>query len=207
MWDYRERSESTQCEGWRGVQGRSRGAEIRQGTNRAAGACPWALMRDGLTHTEFADSTMAGWLPRSSSSLSLPCGPLTRRRRQMAPRSAALLLVLSSALAAPRGVPRSLELSYAGPTFKCLDNPSGPALPASAVNDNYCDCADGSDEPGTSACANGRFYCINKGSRGVPCVLLAGWGHDPWPLPARCRQVRLVKPCRRRHLRLLRRQR
>lgn len=48
--------------------------------------------------------------------------------------------------------------------FQCLDG-SG-TLPLSAVNDNYCDCPDGSDEPGTSACegvGDGWFHCQNEG--------------------------------------------
>eukprot|EP00043_Microstomoeca_roanoka_P025753 m.9769 g.9769 ORF g.9769 m.9769 type:complete len:474 (+) comp5818_c0_seq1:86-1507(+) len=44
--------------------------------------------------------------------------------------------------------------------FACLDGSA--FLQFSSVNDDFCDCKDGSDEPGTSACANGEFYCANK---------------------------------------------
>lgn len=35
----------------------------------------------------------------------------------------------------------------------------------SMVNDDFCDCLDGSDEPGTSACKRGNFFCVNKFSK------------------------------------------
>ena len=38
-------------------------------------------------------------------------------------------------------------------TFSCISSPS-IQLPISRVNDDFCDCPDGSDEPGTSACAH-----------------------------------------------------
>ncbi|KAI1951942.1 hypothetical protein LOZ57_001355 [Ophidiomyces ophidiicola] len=94
----------------------------------------------------------------------------------------------ASAAARPRGVGPEFAKFYKDPTtFTCISNPS-IKIPFSAVNDDYCDCPDGSDEPGTSACSfiselspsisydNGDqainrtpalpgFYCKNKGHR------------------------------------------
>jgi len=58
---------------------------------------------------------------------------------------------------------------YATSIFTCLGISGLTELPASAVNDNFCDCKDGSDEPGTAACAGvtgARFYCRNSPSIG-----------------------------------------
>ncbi|GMG25811.1 unnamed protein product [Ambrosiozyma monospora] len=47
--------------------------------------------------------------------------------------------------------------------FQCLSNPE-IQIPLWKLNDDYCDCPDGSDEPGTSACGPlSRFYCANIG--------------------------------------------
>ena len=52
-------------------------------------------------------------------------------------------------------------------TFTCFDKLK--TLNVSRINDGYCDCDDGSDEPGTNACGTGEFYCRNTGS--VPKVI------------------------------------
>lgn len=64
----------------------------------------------------------------------------------------------------PRGVSLSKASLYS-PTkdFTCFDGTI--TIPFSYVNDDYCDCFDGSDEPGTSACLNGVFHCTNAGHR------------------------------------------
>ncbi|KIX02538.1 uncharacterized protein Z518_08479 [Rhinocladiella mackenziei CBS 650.93] len=115
------------------------------------------------------------------------------------------LLLLSSSLVIPSWAaetrasessrPRGVSPEYAkfykrssSDTFTCISNPS-ISIPFSRVNDDFCDCPDGSDEPGTAACAylsplsppqyppgpdtpstviNGTlalpgFYCKNKG--------------------------------------------
>ncbi|XP_018783505.1 PREDICTED: uncharacterized protein LOC108965497 [Bactrocera latifrons] len=42
--------------------------------------------------------------------------------------------------------------------FRCLDGSKEVLF--ERVNDDFCDClSDGSDEPSTNACQNGRFYC------------------------------------------------
>jgi hypothetical protein len=60
-----------------------------------------------------------------------------------------------------RGVSPDKQLHYYQEStrkqFKCLN--SAKTIPFDAVNDGYCDCQDGSDEPGTDACMKGRFYC------------------------------------------------
>ncbi|KAL2101543.1 hypothetical protein ACEWY4_003304 [Coilia grayii] len=62
----------------------------------------------------------------------------------------------------PRGVPLTKRQFYEeNKPFTCLDG--SRTIPFDRVNDDYCDCKDGSDEPGTAACPNGSFHCTNAG--------------------------------------------
>ncbi|KAF2488039.1 glucosidase II beta subunit-like protein-domain-containing protein [Neohortaea acidophila] len=104
-----------------------------------------------------------------------------------------LSCVVGGALAANAPRPRGVSLDFAKyykdtTTFSCISNPA-IQLPFARVNDDYCDCPDGSDEPGTSACAHlsplsppspagaaanvalalPGFYCKNKGH--IPAYL------------------------------------
>lgn len=63
-----------------------------------------------------------------------------------------------------RGVPPHLLARYQplkDNSFQCIH--SLERIPFSRVNDYYCDCLDGSDEPGTNACPAQLFYCKNQG--------------------------------------------
>lgn len=86
--------------------------------------------------------------------------------------AATVSLATASVVKTPRhllGVDPALKHLYASSSssaFVCDGNAKTIAL--SRVNDEYCDCDDGSDEPGTSACAGRRgsrgFYCVNAGA-------------------------------------------
>ncbi|KAL9113000.1 MAG: hypothetical protein Q9227_002865 [Pyrenula ochraceoflavens] len=59
----------------------------------------------------------------------------------------------SSESGRPRGVGPEFAKYYKSPSdFACISNPS-QRISLSQINDDYCDCPDGSDEPGTAACS------------------------------------------------------
>lgn len=70
----------------------------------------------------------------------------------------------TSEILRPRGVALSKASLYVpDKDFTCFDGTL--TIPFAYVNDDYCDCQDGSDEPGTPACPNGTFHCTNAGHK------------------------------------------
>ncbi|KAK9284424.1 hypothetical protein L1049_023596 [Liquidambar formosana] len=63
---------------------------------------------------------------------------------------------------------------FASEVIKCKDGSKSVAR--DRINDNFCDCTDGTDEPGTSACPTGKFYCRNVGS--IPLFLFSSRVND-----------------------------
>ncbi|KAG1696277.1 hypothetical protein DVH05_018823 [Phytophthora capsici] len=64
------------------------------------------------------------------------------------------------------GVAPSDQNQYLSPEFSCVVGGKAVNLPISRVNDEFCDCDDGQDEPGTAACShliNAQFHCENGG--------------------------------------------
>ncbi|KAK4118902.1 hypothetical protein N657DRAFT_650779 [Parathielavia appendiculata] len=77
-----------------------------------------------------------------------------RRTGALALLSALAHSTLAAAESLPRGVgPEFAKFYTSKSTFTCIGNPS-IILEPSQVNDDSCDCPDGSDEPGTAACAH-----------------------------------------------------
>ena len=64
-----------------------------------------------------------------------------------------------------RGIEDSKKDLYSVKVFKC-DN-DNKILTNSQINDDYCDCSDGTDEPGTSACSGTAFVCKNQGYKPI----------------------------------------
>ncbi|KAG4167681.1 hypothetical protein ERO13_A13G211300v2 [Gossypium hirsutum] len=59
-------------------------------------------------------------------------------------------------------------------TISCKDG--SKKFSKSQFNDDFCDCLDGTDEPGTSACPTAKFYCKNAGH--IPQFLFSSRVND-----------------------------
>ncbi|KAK9152919.1 hypothetical protein Sjap_000399 [Stephania japonica] len=82
----------------------------------------------------------------------------------------------SSALPADRaaGIRPEDAKFYDSEIIACRDG--SKSFSRERLNDDFCDCADGTDEPGTSACPEGKFYCRNEGS--TPQLLFSSRVND-----------------------------
>ncbi|KAL2612424.1 hypothetical protein R1flu_024116 [Riccia fluitans] len=88
----------------------------------------------------------------------------------------AILLFATESGAVPnlRGVAPQDEKYYQTAVIKCRDG--SKSFSQERLNDDFCDCADGTDEPGTNACPEAKFYCRNMGHR--PLILFSSRVND-----------------------------
>lgn len=64
-----------------------------------------------------------------------------------------------------RGVEPENQNLFTQQKFSC--DGGSTIIDKTAINDNFCDCKDGKDEPGTNACPDGLFHCVNEGFIGT----------------------------------------
>ncbi|XP_068659644.1 glucosidase 2 subunit beta-like [Aristolochia californica] len=72
------------------------------------------------------------------------------------------------------GIAPEDEKYFKSEVIKCKDG--SKKFLKEKLNDDFCDCPDGTDEPGTSACPEGKFYCRNAGH--VPLTLFSSRVND-----------------------------
>lgn len=73
------------------------------------------------------------------------------------------------------GIPPQDEKYYKSlDLIKCKDG--SKKFTKAQLNDDFCDCPDGTDEPGTSACPGGKFFCRNAGH--APLILFSSRVND-----------------------------
>uniref|UniRef100_A0A8C2PKC7 Glucosidase 2 subunit beta n=1 Tax=Capra hircus TaxID=9925 RepID=A0A8C2PKC7_CAPHI len=119
----------------------------------------------------------SSWGHSASPSSLLLAGPISGFRGLS--EMLLLLLLLPTCWAVevkrPRGVSLTNHHFYdESKPFTCLDGSA--SIPFDQVNDDYCDCKDGSDEPGTAACPNGSFHCTNTGYKAL--YISSRWVND-----------------------------
>ncbi|XP_031472942.1 glucosidase 2 subunit beta [Nymphaea colorata] len=72
------------------------------------------------------------------------------------------------------GISPEDEVYFSSPEIRCRDG--SKFFPRERLNDGFCDCSDGTDEPGTSSCPESKFYCRNVGS--TPILLFSSRVND-----------------------------
>lgn len=91
-----------------------------------------------------------------------------------------------------KNFPDYLQERFTNTQFQCGD---GQMISIEYVNDDFCDCKDGSDEFTTNACSNGIFFCPDpkQESKYSEIVLLVIWQYQVQKLMMEYATVATVK--------------